>query len=363
MKTFEHYDYLIFNDLQKDALIFIASKGFIHSDIKPANIFVLSRDGRLRAFVGDFGLTDKSGGTPIFMAPEGLSKDSRVIAMTDLYSFAMTVLFLMFPAELAINLLFIPISDDSKIFMESLCRFPLLQWIFDCLKSDPAERPISDSWKFIEQQIRNFDKKWLINQIDTEILEQNGVNLDHLDKAIEEVFCPVNSGIENKEKCYHLSKAVSHFLRDSRLRPKEDDGGKSFLSTAISQVIRPNQISQTTKAKFSAVSQAMSQASSRLGLHKIPQAIFKAKTSVISITKESPVSQAMTQASCRARSHKISQTLFNAKTSAISKTKESVSHAKSHRIFKTISQIKSEVTCSLQESNKKPCLISQGELL
>ena len=111
----------------KDALVYIASEGQIHSDIKPGNILVSNRDGRLRAFVGDFGLTGKSGGTPVFMAPEGLDKDSRIIGKTDLYSYAITILFLMFPAELAIKLLFIPIAnlDQSK----TLSRFPLLFWI------------------------------------------------------------------------------------------------------------------------------------------------------------------------------------------------------------------------------------------
>ena len=91
----------------------------VHGDIKPGNILVSNRDGRLRAFVGDFGLTEKSGGTSIFMAPEGLNKNSRVVWKTDLYSFAIMVLFLMFPAELAIKLLFFPVSGNVEIFIQS----------------------------------------------------------------------------------------------------------------------------------------------------------------------------------------------------------------------------------------------------
>ena len=74
--------------------------------------------------MGDFGLTGKSGGTPLFIAPEGLDKDSRVIRKTDLYSYAVTVLFLMFPAELVIKLLFLPMARWEK--SETLSRFPLL---------------------------------------------------------------------------------------------------------------------------------------------------------------------------------------------------------------------------------------------
>ena len=74
--------------------------------------------------MGDFGLTDKSGGTPIFMAPEGLDQDSRIIRKTDSYSYAVTVLFLMFPAELVIKLLFLPIENWEQ--SKSLSRFTLL---------------------------------------------------------------------------------------------------------------------------------------------------------------------------------------------------------------------------------------------
>ena len=92
--------------------------------------------------MADFGLSGKSGGTPIFMAPEGLNKDFRIVAKTDLYSFAVMVLFLMFPAELAIKLLFFPIPGNLDIweFRQSLSRFPLIHWIFNCLRSDPKRR-------------------------------------------------------------------------------------------------------------------------------------------------------------------------------------------------------------------------------
>ena len=79
--------------------------------------------------MGDFGLTGKSGGTPMFMAPEGLDKESRIVGKTDLYSYAVTVLFLMFPAELVIKLLFIPLENWTK--SETLSRFPLLLWIIN----------------------------------------------------------------------------------------------------------------------------------------------------------------------------------------------------------------------------------------
>ena len=95
-----------------DAIVYIANKNLIHGDIKPGNILVSNRGGRLRAFVADFGLTGKSGGTPIFMAPEALNTDTRVLGKTDLYSFAATVLFLMFPTDFALKLLFYVILEN-----------------------------------------------------------------------------------------------------------------------------------------------------------------------------------------------------------------------------------------------------------
>ena len=206
------------NELQKDALIYIASKELIHGDIKPGNILVSIRDGRLRAFVGDFGLTGKSGGTSIFMAPEGLDKDSRKIGKTDLYSFVVTVLFLMFPTELAIKLLFFPIFGNLELFSQSLSRFPLLNWIVKTLKTDPDARPDFDSW--IVYEMKNFDEKWLIEKIGSEILEKNGVDLSLLDKAIEnegdlyffilEYFgYDIGSSKVNENEAYEISKAVS----------------------------------------------------------------------------------------------------------------------------------------------------------
>ena len=106
--------------------MFITANGLIHGDVKPGNILVSFRNGRLRAFVGDFGLTNKSGGTPIFMAPEGLRNESRVVGKTDLYSFAITTLFLLFRTDLALTFLFLPISEGLDRFRDSLSKFPLL---------------------------------------------------------------------------------------------------------------------------------------------------------------------------------------------------------------------------------------------
>ena len=60
----------------------------LHGDLKAANILV---DSRFRAKVADFGLSQKKNlggtGTPYWMAPELLRRESANTSMTDVYSF------------------------------------------------------------------------------------------------------------------------------------------------------------------------------------------------------------------------------------------------------------------------------------
>ena len=95
------------------------------------------------------------------MAPEGLDKDFRVVGKTDLYSFAVTVLFLMFPSELAIKLLFLPIEQNLECLKLSLSRFPLLLWIITSILPDPEKRIDFDSWNvLIDILILGGTKSW-----------------------------------------------------------------------------------------------------------------------------------------------------------------------------------------------------------
>ena len=189
----------------------------IHGDIKPGNILVSTRYGRLRAIIGDFGLTGKSGGTSIFMAPEGLDKDSRIIGKTDLYSFAVTVLFLMFPVDFAMQLLFLPISEDVEIFRRSLCRFQLLDHIFKSLRCDPGKRVALRSWSSVLEKMKAFDKNMLIKKISSEHLESQKVVLDPLNKAlINEGEFVLDSSEVNGKACI-MSKAVSHVQKLSSI--------------------------------------------------------------------------------------------------------------------------------------------------
>ena len=216
----------------------------IHGDIKPGNILVSNRDGHLRAFVGDFGLTGKSGGTPIFMAPEGLNKDSRIVGKTDLYSFAVMVLFLMFPAELAIKLLFLPIEENRGKLTENLSDFPLLLWIINSLVPDTGDRADFESWKVIIRVMKTFDDNLLKSRIDSEVLERNGVDLSHLNEALDKegglyfyIFdyfgYDIRSSQVIEKEAYKMSTAMSQMQKLSLLHSNVEIGnitkGYSFF--------------------------------------------------------------------------------------------------------------------------------------
>ena len=217
-----------------DAIVYIANQKLIHGDIKPGNILVSNRDGRPRAFVGDFGLTGKSGGTPIFMAPEGLNKDTRFVGKTDLYSFAVTVLFLMFPIDFALKLLFIPIGKNWDALVETLFRFPLLSWIYKCLSSSPEARPDLEHFNDLIEEMRKFDQNWLKSKITTEILEKTGIDLRFFNREVEnegafyffildhfgDEDLIIRSSQVNKNEAYKISTTISRIGNLSLLQSK-----------------------------------------------------------------------------------------------------------------------------------------------
>jgi len=200
-----------------DALIYITSKDLVHGDIKPANILISKRDGSLRAFVGDFGLTGKSGGTSIFMAPEGLDESFRVVGKTDLYSFAITVLFLMFSEDLVLELLFLPISEYLEIFRRSLFLFQLLDLIFKSLRCDPTKRVSLRSWRNFLKNMKNLDGNMLIKKISPQNLKTKGIILKPLIKARRNESGFVMDCNEVNKNAWKMSTAISHVQKLSSI--------------------------------------------------------------------------------------------------------------------------------------------------
>jgi len=81
-----------------EGLAAAASQGFVHGDIKPANL-MLTPDGQLK--IADFGLarpfsqSRPIGGTPHYMAPEAVTGEGPVDIRSDLYSLGATMFHLL----------------------------------------------------------------------------------------------------------------------------------------------------------------------------------------------------------------------------------------------------------------------------
>ena len=169
------------------------------------------------------------------MAPEGLDKNSRIVEKTDLYSFAVTVLFTMFSADLAIKLLFFPIAENSEIYVKSLCRFPLLQCILRSLRSDPKTRVGSNIWSIAIDEMKNFDTNLLKEKFSSEALFEKGVDLDLLNQNVEREAVlyfyildhfglEISSSKVNENEAYKMSKAISYEKNDSMPHSRRHHG-------------------------------------------------------------------------------------------------------------------------------------------
>ena len=138
-----------------------------------------------------------------------------------LYSFAVTVLFLMFPVDLTVKLLFLPISEDLQLFRKNLDRFQLLEMIFKSLRSDPEKRVDLQNWSIVFENMKTFEKNMLISKISSENLESEGIILNPLNKALENeggfyYFILDFFGFEmtlsevNKNEAWKMTTARSH---------------------------------------------------------------------------------------------------------------------------------------------------------
>eukprot|EP00985_Skeletonema_marinoi_P004688 scaffold2027_cov148-Skeletonema_marinoi.AAC.17 len=129
-----------------------ASPPVVHSDLKSANILV---DSRLHAKVADFGLSQKkefgAAGTPYWMAPELLRKESDNTPASDVYSFGI-ILFEAYTRKVPYD------GEDfddviKQVADKSIQKRPPLpksappqitSMMTECLADNPNERPIFD---------------------------------------------------------------------------------------------------------------------------------------------------------------------------------------------------------------------------
>ena len=122
-----------------DGLTYIKDNNEIHGDIKPGNLLILNNEGSMKLKIADFGLVGRDGGTPVFMAPESLSK--KMLEKTDVYSLGITILFLAFDIDVAMRLLYLPIVGSIADLREEMRHIPLFWLITQMIRVKPEDRP------------------------------------------------------------------------------------------------------------------------------------------------------------------------------------------------------------------------------
>ena len=142
-----------------------ANPKIVHGDIKSNNILV---DARFHAKVSDFGLSSKGGvksteaaGTPFWMAPELLRKETGNTTASDVYAFGITISEILsrrdpFHGEKHLEVLnAIEAKHINKIpEVPITCSPEAKALMLDCLKANPAERPSAEE---IDVRVKLFD--------------------------------------------------------------------------------------------------------------------------------------------------------------------------------------------------------------
>lgn len=122
-----------------NGLKYIAANDQCHGDIKPENILInKDQTGKWHALIADFGMVNKTGGTPIFMAPEGLQQ--RIVGKSDIYSVGMTMLLGMVETEFVMKLLYLPRRKGVKFERNIIFTNSTLRLIRDMISIDSEKR-------------------------------------------------------------------------------------------------------------------------------------------------------------------------------------------------------------------------------
>ena len=149
------------------ALMYIASKDMAHLDVKPENILISMNSGRFSASkLGDFGLVDRAGGTPMFCSPEQLF-EAR-ITKSDVFGFGVTLLKMIAKNEISNILLSLPLSRAiaKPAISKKLPKLPMLETISKMLQVDPDMRP---DFKDVDLVLQNKFPQKEINKTELQV--------------------------------------------------------------------------------------------------------------------------------------------------------------------------------------------------
>ena len=145
-----------------NGLEYISDQNKVHSDIKPGNILLKQNgDETWTALIADFGLSSAAGGTPIFMAPEGLT--NRQLGKTDIYSLGITMLVFVMELDLALKFLYLPIRRKRVYARGCIESLPIINTIRLMIAADPEDRP---SFRGIRQQLEEISPTYTGRLID-----------------------------------------------------------------------------------------------------------------------------------------------------------------------------------------------------
>ncbi|MET0590442.1 MAG: protein kinase [Naasia sp.] len=168
------------------ALAYVHENGFLHCDIKPANVLVSSRDeaSRLRAKLTDFGIASIIGahhgkgtttGTAAYLAPEQIEGGEPTV-LTDTYALGLVII------EAFTGRLEYPGTVDETA-LERLRRDPRI----------PAEMP-RDLAGIVADMVARDPQKRINARVATERFERAAARLIAIEKGEQEALIPNEAG-------------------------------------------------------------------------------------------------------------------------------------------------------------------------
>ena len=131
------------------ALMFLAHKGIIHRDVKPANILYTEDLSKniLKFVLADFGLSREQSqaktlcaGTPLYMAPEMKIQGAEQCHKIDVYSLGVTILVLGNASGIASNR-YPSNFQEVQATLESALQDRGFEFVARMLCQDPMKRP------------------------------------------------------------------------------------------------------------------------------------------------------------------------------------------------------------------------------